>query len=148
LAKVLEEAGPVLKHDLEPSEISEPVTVMHICFPYYDAEQFKNAASSYIRRFDPRLVVINSTVVPGTTRDLALTSGAAVAYSPVRGKHVKMPEDLKRYTKFVSALEPRISKLVEKHFQTAGIRTATVERPETLELAKLAETTYFGLQIT
>src|SRR5215469_9964800 len=148
LAAVLESAGPILRHDLEPVEIFEPVSVMHLCFPYYNGEQFNISAQSYIRRFDPSLVVINSTVVPGTTREIARMTGAAVAYSPVRGKHVKMVEDLRHYTKFVSALTPAVAHQVEEHFQAAGIDTDTMECPETLELAKLAETTYFGLQIT
>src|ERR1700749_3475264 len=84
LAAVLENAGPVLRHDLEPVEIVEPVGVMHICFPYYNDEQFNTNAQSYICRFNPSLVVINSTVVPGTTRQIARATGAAVAYSPVR----------------------------------------------------------------
>jgi UDP-N-acetyl-D-mannosaminuronate dehydrogenase len=148
LAAVLEATGPVLVHDVKPVDISEAVSVMHICFPYCDAEQFKTAATSYIRRFNPPLVVINSTVVPGTTRDLAKATGATIAYSPVRGKHVKMAEDLRRYTKFVSALRPAVARQAEEHFQAAGMKTHAMECPETLELAKLAETTYFGLQIT
>jgi hypothetical protein len=148
LAAVLEAGGPVLLHDLEPVDIFEPVGVMHICFPYSNAEQFKSAAQSYIRRFNPSLVVINSTVVPGTTRDIAKATGAAIAYSPVRGKHAKMAEDLKRYTKFVSALTPAVTRQAEEHFQAVGMKTGAMACPETLELAKLAETTYFGLQIT
>ena len=148
LVTVLEAAGPVLVHDVDPIDIFEPVGVMHICFPYYNAEQFKSAAESYIRRFDPVLVVINSTVVPGTTRDVARATGAAIAYSPIRGKHVKMAEDLRRYTKFVSGLTPDVTRRAEESFQAAGMRTAAMDCPETLELAKLAETTYFGLQIT
>jgi len=148
LAAVLEAAGPVLVHDVEPTDISEPVGVMHICFPYYNAEQFKSAAVSYIRTFDPPLVIINSTVVPGTTRDIAKTTGAAIAYSPIRGKHVRMAEDLRRYTKFVSALTADVTRQAEEHFQAAGMKTGAMDCPETLELAKLAETTYFGLQIT
>jgi UDP-glucose 6-dehydrogenase len=148
LAAVLETIGPVLLHDMEPVDISEAVSVMHICFPYCNAEQFKNAAQSYIRRFNPPLVIINSTVVPGTTRDLAKATGAAIAYSPIRGKHVKMAEDLRRYTKFVSALTSAVTRQAEEHFQAVGMKTSATDCPETLELAKLAETTYFGLQIT
>jgi UDP-glucose 6-dehydrogenase len=148
LAEVLKLAGPVLLHDVKPVDISEAVGVMHICFPYYNAEQFQNAAHSYIRRFNPALVIINSTVVPGTTRDITHSTGIPIAYSPVRGKHVRMAEDLLRYTKFVSSLTAAVTRQAEEHFQAVGIKTDTMDCPESLELAKLAETTYFGLQIT
>ena len=148
LATVLEATGPVLVHDLEPVDIFEAVSVMHICFPYFNAEQFKSAVQSYIRKFNPSLVVINSTVVPGTTRELAEATGASIAYSPIRGKHVRMAEDLMQYTKFVGALDPEVTRQAEEHFRSAGMKTAAMDCPESLELAKLAETTYFGLQIT
>ncbi len=148
LAAVLETNGPVLLHDMEPVRISEPVGVMHICIPYRNAEQFETSVQSYIRKFRPPLVIINSTVVPGTTRALASATGAAIAYSPVRGKHAKMVEDLKHYTKFVAALTPAVANQAAEHLQAAGMKTCAMDCPETLELAKLAETTYFGLQIT
>ena len=34
LAEVLERTGPVLKHDLEPRDFSDPVEVMHLCVPF------------------------------------------------------------------------------------------------------------------
>jgi hypothetical protein len=148
LSAVLEATGPVLVHDMEPVDICEAISVMHICFPYCNAEQFKSGVRSYIQRFNPPLVVINSTVVPGTTREIAEATGAAIAYSPVRGKHVRMAGDLTRYTKFVSALTPEVARQAEQHFQAVGMKTGAMDCPETLELAKLAETSYFGLQIT
>ena len=58
---------------------------------------------AYIRRFQPQLTIINSTVLPHTTRNLAKATGAAIAYSPVRGKHARMAQELLHYTKFISA---------------------------------------------
>ncbi len=147
LAGVLERGGPVLRHDLEPVEFSEPIGVMHVCFPFRTRDQFEGAALGYIERFRPALTIINSTVLPGTTRSIATASGAAVAYSPVRGKHARMVDDLRHYLKFVSAGDPDIARRAEEHFQRAGIRTRRTNRIETLELAKLAETTYFGVLI-
>ncbi len=146
LADVLEKRGTVLRHDIEPREFEQPVEVMHICFPFRGAD-FVDTACEYIRRFAPRLTVINSTVPPGTTRSVADRTGVAVAYSPVRGKHVRMARDLLHYVKFVAATDIDTAAYAEKHFQAAGMKTARVSRPETLELAKLAETTYFGTLI-
>jgi hypothetical protein len=147
LATILESAGPVARLDIEPRDIAGPIGVMHLCFPFKSRGQFVRAAVEYIERFRPLLTIVNSTVLPGTTRAIAERSQTRVAYSPVRGKHARMLEDMKRYLKFVAAADAAGGDDAERHFQRAGFRTQRIERPETLELAKLAETTYFGLQI-
>ncbi|HJU12765.1 MAG TPA: hypothetical protein VJ728_17920, partial [Candidatus Binataceae bacterium] len=148
LAEVLERTQPgLLRHDLERREFSETIGVMHVCIPFQSPQQFEVATLEYIKRFNPHLTVINSTVIPGTTRRIARQSGARLAYSPVRGKHARMPEDLLRYCKFIAALDEKTAVDAEEHFRSAGMKTRRIDRPETLELAKLAETTYFGLQI-
>ncbi len=147
LAQVLERAGPVLRHDIERRDFDESIGVMHLCFPFDSAQRFEEIAQSYIERFKPELTIVNSTVIPGTTRAIERRSGRPVAFSPVRGKHVRMAEDLLRYKKFVAAADPKIATRANEHFQQAGMRTQLVTQPETLELAKLAETTYFGVII-
>jgi UDP-N-acetyl-D-mannosaminuronate dehydrogenase len=149
LAHILDqtEPGGVLRQDLEPCDFHDLIGVMHICIPYQSRQQFETAALEYITRFKPELSIINSTVVPGTTRRLARQSSQPLAYSPVRGKHARMIEDMLRYRKFVAADDPNSAAAAEQHFNSAGMRTCRVAKPETLELAKLAETTYFGVQI-
>jgi hypothetical protein len=147
LAQVLDRTGPVLKHDLERRDFDDSIGVMHLCFPFTRKERFEQIALEYMERFKPALTIVNSTVLPGTTRALARRSGLAAAYSPVRGKHVRMAEDLARYRKFVAACDPAIAQRAEEHFRAAGMQTRRVDRPETLEMAKLAETTYFGVLI-
>jgi len=147
LAEVLDRAEPVLRHDIESRDFTDPVSVMHICIPFKKSADFEGIALSYIKRFKPSLTIINSTVVPGTTRSIANACGLPVAYSPIRGKHVRMVDDLIRYVKFVAAADPSAAALAESHFRRAGITTRLISNVETLELAKLAETTYFGLLI-
>jgi UDP-glucose 6-dehydrogenase len=147
LASILETAGTVQRLDVQPQEITSKVGVMHLCFPFQNREQFVNAAVGYIERFRPHLTIINSTVLPGTTGTVAGLSGARIAYSPIRGKHARMIEDLKRYVKFVAGTDRGAADDAEQHFKAAGFGVARIDRVETLELAKLAETSYFGLQI-
>jgi UDP-N-acetyl-D-mannosaminuronate dehydrogenase len=147
LAAILDRNETVLRHDLDRVKISEPVGTMHLCIPFQSGHQFETVALGYIERFQPSLTIINSTVVPGTTRSIAEKSGAAVAYSPVRGKHVRMQQDLMRYIKFVAAPDWVDAAAAEAHFQAAGIKTRRMPEVESLELAKLAETTYFGVCI-
>ena len=147
LAPVLERGHRVARLDLTPATIDGPVQVMHICFPFASRGSFESAVRAYIRRFQPQLTIINSTVMPHTTRNLAKATGARIAYSPVRGKHARMAQELLHYTKFVSAADDVTAEMASAHFTAAGMKTRRIQAPETLELAKLAETTYFGVII-
>jgi UDP-N-acetyl-D-mannosaminuronate dehydrogenase len=147
LAAILDRNETVLRHDLERVKIDEPVGTMHLCIPFQSPHQFETVALGYIDRFQPALTIINSTVLPGTTRSIAQQSGKSVAYSPVRGKHVRMQEDLLRYYKYVAAPDRTDAASAEAHFQAAGMKTRRMTEVESLELAKLAETTYFGVCI-
>jgi UDP-N-acetyl-D-mannosaminuronate dehydrogenase len=133
--------------DIEPAQVSQPVGTMHICFPYLDAAQFQNAAVGYVRKYAPKVVVVHSTAVPGTTRSIETETGVPCVYSPVRGKHTKMVDELLTYVKFVAGTNAQATECVRTHFEAAGMKPEVMATPEALELAKLLETTYFGLLI-
>ena len=133
--------------DIEPPPHDlHDVDVLHVCFPF-QIRDFIGETLRYVELFRPKLTVINSTVGVGTTRQIALRSGHAVVNSPVRGKHVRMLEDLSKYQKFVGAIEPAHGRMAAEHFESVGLKTKVLTTPEASELAKLTETTYFGLMI-
>ena len=120
--------------------------VMHVCFPFQN-DTFVEQVLEYIRQYRPALTVINSTVAPGTTRCIAVESGTAVVNSPVRGKHARMQQEMLHYAKFVGAIDPQSGQRAVEHFERVGMKTRLLTSPEASEIAKLAETTYFGLMI-
>lgn len=130
-----------------PSGLISGVDVLHVCFPF-EIKDFVGETVRYIELFKPSVTVINSTVGVGTTRKIAQRTNTAVVHSPVRGKHVRMLEELSRYTKFIGALDEEVGRRVAEHFAEAGIKAKILSTPEASELAKLTETTYFGLLIT
>jgi len=132
--------------DIEPVEVTEPCSAMHICYPY-QVSDFVATTAAYIGKYKPQLTIINSTVVPGTTRQVYDASGAKLAYSPVRGKHVRMEEDLLRYKKFVAGTDDISTTLALEHLAAAGFCTDRFRTPEIGELAKLIETTWLGILI-
>lgn len=149
LLEVIQRAGqPVVGIDVEPEALPKrgSVEVMHVCFPF-EIPDFVREVVRYIDLLEPRLTVINSTVAVGTTRQVHEQTGRPLAHSPVRGKHVRMAQELLSYDKYVGATDPRTAQGVAAHFESIGMRTATVSSPEASELAKLTETTYFGLLI-
>lgn len=132
--------------DLEPVPDVCPVDVLHVCYPF-QIKDFVGETARYIKRFKPTLTIINSTVGVGTTRKVAERTGTAVVNSPVRGKHARMREEMCHYTKFIGALNPIDGEQAAKHFRSVGMKTKVLSAPEATELAKLTETTYFGVMI-
>lgn len=133
--------------DIKPVGPIPHCDIMHICFPYVEADRFITESVRYIAKYNPLVTIINSTVGPGTTRAIAEQSKSDVVYSPVRGKHVKMRQDMLHYVKFVGALTPAAGQKACEHFQSIGMKTKLLSTPEAAELAKLTETTYFGVLI-
>jgi len=129
----------------QPAPVSK-CDVMHICFPFQNGN-FVGQVLEYINQYRPALTIINSTVAPGTTRRIAVESGGAVVNSPVRGKHARMQEEMLRYAKLIGALDAQSGQCAVEHFGKAGMKTKLLSSPEATEIAKLSETTYFGLLI-
>jgi UDP-N-acetyl-D-mannosaminuronate dehydrogenase len=57
-----------------------------------------------------------------------------------------MVDELLTYVKFVAGTNAQATVRAE-HFEAAGMKSEVMSTPEALELAKLLETTYFGLLI-
>ena len=132
--------------DVEPVEIHGSCSVMHVCYPY-EIGDFVRTTVDYVERYLPSLVVVNSTVKPGTTRAIHEASGVAAVHSPVRGKHQKMRSELLHYTKFVGPIDAEAGRMAAEHFEALGVKVRVLDSPEATELAKLSETTYFGVLI-
>jgi UDP-N-acetyl-D-mannosaminuronate dehydrogenase len=134
--------------DVAPTALPEPgeIAVMHVCYPF-EIDDFVGETQRYIELIAPELTVINSTVAVGTTRAIHERTKARIAHSPVRGKHARMVEELTRYQKYVGAVEQADGVEVAAHFDSLGMPTRVLSSPEATELAKLTETTHFGLLI-
>lgn len=144
LLEVLRGGNRTAGRDIEDRAF-DGVQILHLCFPF--GPEFLAGAVRYAELYQPEVVVVNSTVVPGTTRMIQEKTGIAAVYSPVRGKHARMAEELRRYTKFVAGTSASALALVERHFAAAEVSTQRMSSFEALELAKLLETTYFGVLV-
>lgn len=152
--ELLEESGgyQVYGYDIDPSktvhgleEIPGRVEVLHVCYPYM--ERFVEVTIGYVTRFGPDLVIIHSTVSPGTTRRIHRETGKPVAYSPVRGKHPYIKQHLRFWTKWVAGIPSEAAEKARQHLESIGLKVRIASDPETLELAKLFETVYRAAMI-
>jgi len=146
LLRILGQSYECIGVDIEPVDAGKPCSVLHICYPY-QIEDFVSTTISYVEKYQPSLTIINSTVPPGTTRQIQGPVTPPVVYSPVRGKHARMQEDMLRYKKFVAGFHSHGTDLAMKHFSKAGFETATFRTPEIAELSKLIETTWLGVLV-
>jgi UDP-glucose 6-dehydrogenase len=146
LFDILSRAYTCVGVDVEPVQIDRPCSVLHICFPY-QMKDFVGTAASYVEKYKPELTIINSTLGVGTTRKLQERVQSPVAYSPVRGKHAKMVQDMLHYRKFVAGFDSKSTQSAAEHFAKAGFQVEEFRTPEVGELSKLLETTWLGVLI-
>ena len=144
LLDILSETYSAIGRDVDPIELDDSVDVMHVCYPY-EVGDFVQVTAEYIAEYQPALTIIHSTIVPGTTVHIHRQTDTHVAYSPVRGKHTRMREQLRSYTKYVAGVDPAATSKAASHLGEAGLPVESQNSPEALELAKLVETTYFGI---
>jgi UDP-N-acetyl-D-mannosaminuronate dehydrogenase len=137
--------------DIEQTAIPNKIAVMHICLPCKDQSKFVDIVAGYAIRFNPALIIINSTVPPGTTMSINDRCDCLVADSPFRGVHENpehMKWELKRWTKCVGGATVEAGEAAAKHFEKFGLRTKILKSCRETELAKLFETTYRAWMVT
>lgn len=135
LYEVLEPFNEIAIFDLNPPPIDD-IEILHICFPFSD--KFVAEVKRYKAKYNPRYLVIHSTVPVGTSTLCEAT------HSPIRGNHAYMADSIRTFVKFVGG---RDADAVAEHFNRAGLRIQVCRQSETTELAKLLCTTFYGVCI-
>jgi UDP-N-acetyl-D-mannosaminuronate dehydrogenase len=127
------------------NKIPSKIDVMHVCIPCKNQKKFLDIVSIYVKQFKPNLVIINSTVSPGTTKKIYEKCDCLVTHSPIRGVHENLEHmiwELKRWKKYVGGANPKAAELACKHFSKIGLKVKKLKSSTESELAKLFETTY------
>jgi UDP-N-acetyl-D-mannosaminuronate dehydrogenase len=130
---------------LRQTALPSKVDVMHVCIPCFNQEKFVNAVARNVKQFGPKLVIINSTVTPGTAIAVYNRCGCLVAHSPIRGVHENLEHmkwEVKRWTKYVGGVNAESAEATRKHFEKLGLKIKVLKSCTETELAKLFETTY------
>ena len=132
------------KNYSENSTIENP-EFLHVCFPG-ELTKFEEVTLSWINKIkDLNVIVIHSTVKPGTTKNIQEKCEIPVLFSPVRGVHTRFLEDIKYYTKFVASDEKQIDQEIKSGFEKRFQKVSWISTTKTAELAKLlVDTTYYG----
>lgn len=123
--------------------------IIHICFPY--SEHFVDNVHTYLDKYRWDLVIIHSTVYPGTSDAIQrIFPLRLVVYSPIRGQHNSLDEDMERYSKFYSCrivINDDKQKNLLRGFLGFFEGEHYIEDMEELELIKLWDTTMLTFMI-
>ena len=127
------------------NKIIENPQYLHVCLPG-ELEKFTDIVIEWINKIkNIQVVVIHSTVKPGTTKSIQERSSIPILFSPVRGVHRRFLDDIKKYTKFISFDDTEINSKIKKDLENRFEKVEWMSTTKTAELAKiLVDTTYYG----
>lgn len=135
------EAWKIVKNDPDDPYSFD---VMHVCYPYSDS--FVDTTVDYIRKFNPELTLIESTVKVETTDTIhgKLTPNQLLCHSPVRGLHVNLLWGIQTYTKFIGGCTLKASLTAKRYYESIGLKTYMAKSPYETECAKLMNLSYYA----
>lgn len=109
---------------------------LHICFPYSD--DFIKEVKKCQRLYRPLQTIVHSTVRLGTNRKLNSIS------SPILGVHPNLEPGIRTFIKYLGGAQ---ASEVADYFRRAGLKVYLFDQPETPELMKILDTTFYGVCI-
>lgn len=121
------------------------VDVLHLCFPY--TADFIEIAVKNIKELKPKLIIIDSTVKPGTTQEIFNRTKIPIVHAPIIGKHPHLYQYLFAMEKIIGPVNEQAYRLAKKHFSELGLKVVRFRSPLESEMAKLFCTTYYGWNI-
>ena len=127
--------------DLNRDDGLKGVEILNVCIPW--SNNFVNTVKKEIKKIEPKLTIIHSTVAPGTTKKI----GGNVVHSPIRGMHPDLYPGIKTFVKYIGTDSRNAGKMAEKHFKKLGIRTKTFSPSAATEIGKLLDTSYYAFCI-
>lgn len=130
---------PAQEHD-KPNPIIE-VDVMHICFPF--SVEFAKDMRNYIDAYNPKHVIIYSTLPIGTTKEISLK----IIHSPVEGKHPDLHISVRVMERWLGYNDKEEVFFFVKFFEDLGLRVKPVENTDFTEALKLLSTSEYGINI-
>jgi UDP-N-acetyl-D-mannosaminuronate dehydrogenase len=161
ILKLISKSVAAIGFDIDPKlmnyEKSEKLkslktSILHVCIPF--TNNFVDDVTRLSKKFNPDVIVVHSTISPGSTKHLQSLLPIPIIYSATRGVHKRMLHDLKRYTKFYAIEQdaPQAKHAISEYsklMKKCGVRTKLMTNPLTLELAKIVvDTSYYGWLIT
>ena len=118
---------------------------LHVCIPG-ELKEFSEIVLNWINKIEGvQVILIHSTVKPGTTKKIQEKCEMPILFSPVRGVHERFLEDMKKYTKFISTDDKQLDLKIKRDLEKRFVKIDWMSTSKTAEFAKiLVDTTYYG----
>jgi UDP-N-acetyl-D-mannosaminuronate dehydrogenase len=134
--------------DIERNDGLISLDVLNVSIPYNESFDFVEAVVQNVIESCAKVVIIHSTVAIGTTSKIKeRLPNTIVAHSPCRGVHPHLYEGLLTFEKLIGSPVHADATKVSEHFDFLRIKNRVCKNAETSELAKLLDTSYYGLCI-
>lgn len=135
-----------LIRDIDKDTIGESkLDVLHVAIPYSD--KFEKIVISNIKRNDPDLTIIESTLPMGIAENIYKAIKKPLVHSPVRGFHTTMVKDLKKFVKFIGPADKISGKKAKDYYRSIGVNAQILNSTRETEMGKLLDTTYYAVCI-
>jgi len=131
--------------DLSRNDGLNGAEILHICIPWSD--NFIKIAVREIKAVKPKLILIHSTVAPGTTKKISNLTKSLIVHTPVRGVHPYLFKGIKTFIKYIGSDNKKAGESAKEHLESLGIKTKLFMPSIITEIGKLLDTTYYGLCI-
>jgi len=145
---LIDEKYHILVKDLERNDGLTSLDILNVSIPQNDSFDFVEVVVQNAVQSNAKIVIIHSTVAIGTTSKIKdQLPNVIVAHSPCRGIHPHLYEGLITFEKLIGAPVYEDAIQVMKHLATINVKAHVCKNSETSELAKLLDTSYYGLCI-
>ena len=140
---ILRKKFVVRRKDIDYDEIQKKrLEILHVCLPY--SKNFVNLVCSQANLNKPKLIIIHSTVLPGTTEKIYKKTKVPTVHSPVMGTHPNLEKDILNFVKIIGPCSKKSANLAVHHFKDLGIKTVVISNSTASEIGKLFDTTYYA----
>ena len=134
--------------DLDRDDALTEIDILNVSIPFNDTFNFISTVQNVILTSSAKLTIIHSTVAVGTIRKLKESiPHLKIVHSPCRGVHPNLYEGILTFPKIVGGVTLEDSQSALDHLQSLNIKTVVCDNSETTELAKLLDTSYYGICI-
>lgn len=146
IKKIIEKKYHVFTKDRQNDFIANnKIDILHVCIPY--SNQFVKIVVKAIKKYKPLLIIIESTVAPGTTDQIYRKTKGLICHSPIRGVHPNLYQGIKTFIKYIGPTTATAGKRAKNYYQDLGLKVQLFKDAKTTEVAKLMDTTYYGWNI-
>lgn len=150
MARLCKEAGyRVFIRELKYDHLGgRKIDILHVNIPEIEEEEFIKIVVGAVKELKPKLTIINSSIVPGTTRKIFYKTKLPIVHSPVIGIHPHIYESVKKhFPKIIGPVSKESGKLAKKHLKKLGLKVEVYDRAEESEAAKSMDLAYYAWNI-